>query len=71
MGQVCKNCAPGCSACEKNATYCLSCEETFLLHKHECLVNCPSGHAARDGECVTCPENCVLCSKENLCTGEN
>ncbi|KTF75021.1 hypothetical protein cypCar_00027139 [Cyprinus carpio] len=67
VGQVCKSCASGCTSCE-NATHCLSCEETLLLHKHECVERCPPGHTVRNGECVQCPESCVICSEEGLCT---
>lgn len=70
VGQVCKSCASGCTSCEKNATHCLSCEETLLLHKHECVERCPPGHTVRNRECVHCPESCVICSEEGLCTGE-
>lgn len=70
VGQVCKSCASGCTSCEKNATHCLSCEETLLLHNHECVAKCPSGHTVRNGECVQCPESCVICSEDGLCTGE-
>lgn len=69
MGQVCKSCASGCTSCE-NATHCLSCEETLLLHKHECVERCPPGHTVRNGECVQCPESCVIYSEDGLCTGE-
>ncbi|XP_016148018.1 proprotein convertase subtilisin/kexin type 5-like [Sinocyclocheilus grahami] len=68
VGQVCKSCASGCTSCEKNATHCLNCEETLLLHKHECVERCPPGHTVRNGECVQCPESCVICSEDGLCT---
>ncbi|XP_058630422.1 proprotein convertase subtilisin/kexin type 5 [Onychostoma macrolepis] len=68
VGQVCKSCASGCTSCEKNATNCLSCEETLLLHKHECVEGCPPGHTVRNRECVQCPESCVICSEDRLCT---
>lgn len=70
VGQVCKSCASGCTSCEKNSTHCLSCEETLLLHKHECVERCPPGHTVRNGECVQCTESCVICSEDGLCTGE-
>lgn len=67
VGQVCKSCASGCTSCD--ATHCLSCEEALVLHKHECVASCPSGHTVRNGECVQCPESCVICS-EDSCTGK-
>ncbi|XP_036436898.1 proprotein convertase subtilisin/kexin type 5 [Colossoma macropomum] len=67
-GLVCKSCVPGCGSCERNATHCLSCQGNLLLHKHQCVSSCPPAHTARGGECVQCPQACLLCSEEGHCT---
>ncbi|KAG9281847.1 proprotein convertase subtilisin/kexin type 5 [Astyanax mexicanus] len=67
-GLVCKSCAPGCASCEHNATNCLSCQQPLLLHKHQCVQSCPPAHTQRSGECVQCPQACLLCSEEGQCT---
>uniref|UniRef100_A0A4W6C5K8 Proprotein convertase subtilisin/kexin type 5a n=1 Tax=Lates calcarifer TaxID=8187 RepID=A0A4W6C5K8_LATCA len=66
-GQVCRSCAAGCASCGRNATHCLSCEEPLLLHKHQCVVECPPAHTVRDGECQHCPSACQECT--GLCAG--
>ncbi|KAM6976267.1 proprotein convertase subtilisin/kexin type 5 [Tautogolabrus adspersus] len=68
-GQVCRSCAAGCASCEKNATHCLGCEEPFLLHKHQCVDECPPAHTVRDGECHHCPSACEECNPLGQCTG--
>ncbi|XP_047425540.1 proprotein convertase subtilisin/kexin type 5 isoform X2 [Mugil cephalus] len=68
-GQVCRSCSPGCASCVRNATHCLSCEEPLLLHKHQCVEECPPAHTVRDGECQRCPSACQECSPLGLCTG--
>lgn len=67
--QVCRSCAAGCASCGKNATHCLSCEEPLLLHKHQCVQECPPAHMARDWECHRCPSSCRECSPLGRCTG--
>ncbi|XP_036973954.1 proprotein convertase subtilisin/kexin type 5 isoform X2 [Acanthopagrus latus] len=68
-GQVCRSCAAGCASCVKNATHCLSCEEPLLLHKRQCVDECPPAHTVRDGECQHCPSACQECSPLGSCTG--
>lgn len=68
-GQVCRGCAAGCASCGKNATHCLSCEEPLLLHKHQCVEECPPAHAVRDRECQRCPSACQECHPLGQCTG--
>ncbi|XP_036973955.1 proprotein convertase subtilisin/kexin type 5 isoform X3 [Acanthopagrus latus] len=67
-GQVCRSCAAGCASCVKNATHCLSCEEPLLLHKRQCVDECPPAHTVRDGECQHCPSACQECSPLGSCT---
>lgn len=69
VGQLCRSCAPGCVSCEKNATHCLACEEPLLLHKHQCVEECPEGHTARDRQCHQCPTACQECTALGQCTG--
>ncbi|XP_044031068.1 proprotein convertase subtilisin/kexin type 5 [Siniperca chuatsi] len=68
-GQVCHSCAPGCASCGKNATHCLICEEPLLLHKHQCVEECPPAHTLRDRECQHCPSACQECNPLGQCTG--
>lgn len=68
-GQVCHSCAAGCASCVKNATHCLSCDEPLLLHKHQCVEECPPTHTVRDGECQHCPSACQECNPLGQCTG--
>ncbi|XP_068561703.1 proprotein convertase subtilisin/kexin type 5 [Cebidichthys violaceus] len=68
-GQVCRGCAAGCASCGKNATHCLSCEEPLLLHKHQCVDECPPAHTAHDRECQHCPSVCRECNPLGQCTG--
>ncbi|KAL6096710.1 pcsk5 [Pungitius sinensis] len=68
-GQVCRSCAAGCASCGKNATHCLSCEEPLLLHKHQCVEECPRAHTLLDGECQRCPSACRECGPLGQCTG--
>uniref|UniRef100_A0AAY4DIR2 P/Homo B domain-containing protein n=1 Tax=Denticeps clupeoides TaxID=299321 RepID=A0AAY4DIR2_9TELE len=67
-GLLCQSCAPDCASCERNATYCLSCVEPLLLHKHQCVENCPTAHMLRDGECQHCPVGCLHCTDNGLCS---
>ncbi|XP_077441964.1 proprotein convertase subtilisin/kexin type 5 isoform X2 [Vanacampus margaritifer] len=67
-GQACRSCASDCASCEKNATYCLSCEEPLLLLDHQCVEACPAGHAVHIGECRRCPPACDDCSPLGECT---
>ncbi|XP_061733261.1 proprotein convertase subtilisin/kexin type 5-like [Nerophis ophidion] len=67
-GQVCRSCTAGCASCEKNATYCLSCEEPLLLQNHQCVDQCPPGHTVRLDECHQCPAACDECSPLGECT---
>ncbi|XP_045923579.1 proprotein convertase subtilisin/kexin type 5-like [Micropterus dolomieu] len=69
IGQVCRSCAAGCASCGKNATHCLSCEEHLLLHKHQCVEECPPAHTVQDRECQHCPSACQECSALGQCTG--
>uniref|UniRef100_A0A8D3DF75 SPC3 n=1 Tax=Scophthalmus maximus TaxID=52904 RepID=A0A8D3DF75_SCOMX len=69
FGQVCRGCAAGCASCGRNATHCLECEEPLVLHRHQCLEDCPPAHAVRDGECQRCPPACQDCSPLGHCTG--
>uniref|UniRef100_A0AAQ5YY62 SPC3 n=1 Tax=Amphiprion ocellaris TaxID=80972 RepID=A0AAQ5YY62_AMPOC len=66
---ACRSCAPGCVSCGRNATHCLSCEESLLLHKHQCVEECPPAHTVRDGECHRCPLVCQECNPLEQCTG--
>lgn len=68
-GQVCRKCVAGCASCGKNATHCLSCEDPLLLHKHQCVEECPPAHTVRDRECQRCPSACQECSPLGQCTG--
>lgn len=68
-GQVCRSCAAGCASCGRNATHCLSCEEPLLLHKHQCVEECPPAHTERDRECQHCPSACQECNPLGQCTG--
>ncbi|XP_039635568.1 proprotein convertase subtilisin/kexin type 5 [Perca fluviatilis] len=68
-GQVCRSCAAGCASCGKNATHCLGCEEPLLLHKHQCVEECPLAHTVRDRECQHCPSACQECNPLGQCTG--
>ncbi|XP_028457908.1 proprotein convertase subtilisin/kexin type 5 [Perca flavescens] len=68
-GQVCRSCAVGCASCGKNATHCLGCEEPLLLHKHQCVEECPLAHTVRDRECQHCPSACQECNPLGQCTG--
>ncbi|XP_067430805.1 proprotein convertase subtilisin/kexin type 5 [Thunnus thynnus] len=68
-GQVCRSCAVGCASCGRNATHCLSCEEPLLLHKHQCVEECPPAHTVRDMECQHCPTACQECNPLGHCTG--
>lgn len=68
-GQVCRSCAAGCASCGRNATHCLTCEEPLLLHKHQCVEECPPAHTVRDRECQRCPSACHECSPLGQCTG--
>ncbi|KAG7241170.1 hypothetical protein INR49_025913 [Caranx melampygus] len=67
-GQVCRSCAAGCESCGRNATHCLNCEEPLVLHKHQCVEECPPAHMLRDGECQRCPSACQECSPLGQCT---
>lgn len=70
LGQLCHSCAPGCASCEMNATHCLSCEEPFLFHNHQCVEECPPTHTVQDGECRTgCSVTCRECNPAGQCTG--
>ncbi|CAB1448387.1 unnamed protein product [Pleuronectes platessa] len=68
-GQVCRGCAAGCASCGRNATHCLGCDEPLLLHKHQCVEDCPPAHAVRDRECHRCPPACQECGPLGQCTG--
>ncbi|KAM9793224.1 proprotein convertase subtilisin/kexin type 5 [Syngnathus typhle] len=68
VGQVCRSCASDCASCEKNATYCLSCEEPLLLLNHQCVDQCPAGHTVHIQECRRCPPACEECSPLGECT---
>ncbi|XP_034997609.2 proprotein convertase subtilisin/kexin type 5 [Hippoglossus stenolepis] len=68
-GQVCRSCAAGCASCGRNATHCLSCDEPLILHKHQCVEDCPPAHAVRDRECQRCPSACQECGPLGQCTG--
>lgn len=69
-GQACRSCAAGCASCGKNATHCLSCEEPLLLHKHQCVGECPPTHTVgADRECQRCPSACQECQPLGQCTG--
>lgn len=68
-GQVCRSCAAGCASCGRNATHCLTCEQPLLLHKHQCVEECPPAHIVRDRECQRCPLACQECSPLGQCTG--
>ncbi|XP_029372303.1 proprotein convertase subtilisin/kexin type 5 [Echeneis naucrates] len=68
-GQMCRSCAAGCTSCWRNATHCLGCEEPLILHKHQCVEECPPAHTEQDGECQHCPSACQECSPLGQCTG--
>ncbi|KAK3508672.1 hypothetical protein QTP70_003316 [Hemibagrus guttatus] len=67
---VCKSCTPGCASCEQSATNCLSCQQPSVLHKHQCVKECPPAYTLRgvchstcrtcsgplDTDCTSCPE---------------
>lgn len=69
-GAVCKGCTPGCASCEQSATNCLSCQQPLVLHKHQCVKECPRAHTLRGNECMPCPEGCLLCAEEGQCTSK-
>ncbi|XP_061555258.1 proprotein convertase subtilisin/kexin type 5-like [Phycodurus eques] len=68
VGQVCRSCVSGCVSCEKNSTYCLSCEEPLLLLNHRCVEQCPAGHTVHIQDCRRCPAACEECSPLGECT---
>lgn len=68
-GQVCRSCAAGCASCVRNSTHCLTCEEPLVLHKHQCVEECPPAHTVQDRECRHCPSACHECSPLGQCTG--
>ncbi|XP_051906934.1 proprotein convertase subtilisin/kexin type 5-like [Hippocampus zosterae] len=67
VGQVCRSCASGCASC-MNATSCQSCEEPALLLNHQCVRECPAGHAVHIWECRRCPPACEECNPFGECT---
>lgn len=68
-GQVCRGCVAGCASCGRNATHCLSCDEPLLLHKHQCVEECPPAHTVQDRKCQHCPTACQECNPLGHCTG--
>ncbi|KAM9360686.1 proprotein convertase subtilisin/kexin type 5-like [Symphorus nematophorus] len=64
---VCQSCAPVCTSCKGNSSYCLSCETQYLLLDHSCRSHCPEGYYATETECHRCPAHCRECNQDGLC----
>ncbi|XP_061789194.1 proprotein convertase subtilisin/kexin type 5b isoform X2 [Nerophis lumbriciformis] len=66
-GGVCHPCAPQCTSCQGNASFCLSCEDGLFLLKRSCRLHCPVGYYTQDTQCLQCPPDCTQCSQDGLC----
>ena len=70
--RTCVKCDSGCSIC-KGSKQCNNCEKGLVLHKGECLHNCPDGYSPSSNECVPCStqlcKRCpVMATKCQECT---
>ena len=66
-GGACQPCAPECTSCKGNSSYCLSCETDYLLLDHTCRSHCLPGYYATETECLHCPAHCRDCNQGGLC----
>ncbi|KAM8760711.1 proprotein convertase subtilisin/kexin type 5-like [Acanthopagrus schlegelii] len=66
-GGACQPCAPECTSCKGNSSYCLSCETDYLLLDHTCRSHCLQGYYATETECLHCPAHCRDCNQGGLC----
>lgn len=67
---VCQPCAPECTSCQGNSSYCLSCEKQYLLLDYSCRSHCPEGYYATETECRHCPAHCRECNQDGMCKSE-
>uniref|UniRef100_A0A671VLW9 Proprotein convertase subtilisin/kexin type 5b n=1 Tax=Sparus aurata TaxID=8175 RepID=A0A671VLW9_SPAAU len=66
-GGACQPCAPECTSCKGNSSYCMSCETDYLLLDHSCRSHCLQGYYATETECLHCPAHCKDCNQGGLC----
>ncbi|KAM9823350.1 proprotein convertase subtilisin/kexin type 5-like [Syngnathus typhle] len=66
-GGTCRPCAPECTSCHTNTSFCLGCKADHLLLEHMCVRSCPSGYYSKDAQCLRCPPNCKHCNQDGLC----
>lgn len=69
-GGLCEPCAPECTSCQRNSSYCLSCETQYLLLDHSCRSHCPEGYYTAERECHHCESHCRTCNQDGLCNSK-
>jgi len=55
-------CPTTCQTCSSDGQSCTSCYDNMVLHRGQCLSQCPRGYFPSDGYCHSCYPSCRMCS---------
>ncbi|XP_069123568.1 extracellular matrix organizing protein FRAS1-like [Argopecten irradians] len=67
----CLECPPTCRTCSGDGGSCTSCFTGFVLHRTQCLSECPNGfYPSPEGFCLRCHVSCHTCTgpEDTKCT---